>query len=176
MRNALYEAACLSLGSVVVATAYNHCSEKGLSWIRTAPVISYAADTSAGEDFALPEVNVTEFSEHEQVPLFVTMEQAQRLHRDQHATFIDAREPERFALGHIAEALNVPLYRPEVWPGTLENLAKEAMIVTYCDDDCDSARRLAEALMALGYTKIYVMDRGYDSWRNQGFPTAQTVP
>jgi rhodanese-related sulfurtransferase len=104
------------------------------------------------------------------------MEQAQRLHRDQHAIFIDAREPERFAAGHIAEALNLPLYQQEVWSGALETIAKEAMLVAYCDDDCDSARRLAEALRAAGYTKVFVMDRGYESWRKQGFPTAQTRP
>lgn len=172
MRSALYEAASLALGSILVAAVYNHFSKMSLPWIRTAPVISYAADTSASEDFALPEVSVTDSSRPEQTPLYVTMEQAGRLHRDKRATFVDARETERFAAGHISEALHLPFYQPEAWSAILENLSQETMLITYCDDDCDSARRLGEALMRAGYTKVYVMDRGFDSWRNAGFPTA----
>ncbi len=170
MRSALREAALLTLATVLLAALYRQFFVADFVWIRTAPAISYAADTSHTEDFSLAEINVADSAD---APLFVTLERAAQIYQQQAAVFIDAREDERFAAGHIAGAVHVSYYNPESWQPALQNLQHDALLITYCDDDCDSARRLAEALTARGFKKVYVMDKGYDSWRNAGYPVAQ---
>lgn len=170
MRSALREAALLTLAAILLAALYRHFFASDFAGIRTAPAISYAADTSHTEDFSLAEINVADSSA---APLFVTMERAAQIHRERTAVFIDAREDERFAAGHVAGALHVSYYNPERWQAALQTLSQESPLVAYCDDNCDSARRLAEALIAQGFKKIFVMDKGFDSWKNAGYPIAQ---
>jgi rhodanese-related sulfurtransferase len=169
MRSALREAALLLLAALFLAVCHRQFFAADFAWIRTAPAISYAADTSHTEDFSLAEINVADSSA---APLLVTMERAAQIHRERAAVFIDAREDERFVAGHIAEAVHVSYYNPESWQAKLQTLSHESRLVVYCDDDCDSARRLAEALLAQGFKKIFVMDKGFDSWKNAGYPTA----
>ncbi len=170
MRSTLREAAIIILAAILLAVCYRQFFTPDLAWIRTTQTLSYAADTSSFEDFSLPEVSVGDTSAS---PQLVTLERAAEIYREHAAVFIDAREEERFVAGHIAGALHVSYYNPEGWQQALQNIRNDAVLVAYCDEDCDSARRLAEALFAHGFKKIFVLDKGFDSWRNAGYPVAQ---
>lgn len=170
MCTALREAALLTLAAVVLAALYWQFGATDLPWIRNTPTLSYAADTLGAEDFSLPEVSVVDSAA---APRYVTMKHAAELHHERAAVFIDAREHERFAAGHIDGALHVSYYTPESWEQNLQNLPRETRLIVYCDNDCDSARRLAEAMLVLGYKNILVLDKGFDSWRAAGYPVAQ---
>lgn len=170
MRSTLREAACLTVAALLCGVLYRQFFKTDFAWIRSAPSLSYAADTSRVEDFFLNEISVDDSSA---APLLMPMVQAAQIHRTQSAIFIDAREPERFAAGHIAGAVNISYYAPESWEAALSKFQHETLLLVYCDDDCDSARRLAEALVARSFRKVFVMDQGFDSWKDAGYPVAQ---
>lgn len=170
MRSTLREAAFLFLAATLFAVLFRQFFASDFAWIRTAPAISYTADTSGVEDFSLNDISVEDSS---LAPRFVTMEHAARLHRDRSAVFIDAREAERFVAGHIAGALHVSYYHPESRQQALVNFDHQQLLLVYCDDDCDSALHLAEALIAEGFRKVYVLDKGFASWKNAGLPVTQ---
>ncbi len=170
MRSTLRETAVITVAAIFLSVLYRQLFKPDFAWIRTTTNLTYTADTSRVEDFALDAISVVDSS---QTPLLMTMEQAAQTQRTQSVTFIDAREAERFAAGHIAGAINISYYAPESWDAALSKFQHETLLIVYCDDDCDSARRLAEALVALGFKKIYVMDKGFESWKNAGHPIAQ---
>lgn len=170
MRSTLRETALLIFAAIFFAVLYRQFFAPQFAWIRTASVFSFAADTSFGENFSLNDIRVGDSAA---VPQFVTLERAAHLHRTQNAVFLDAREEERFAAGHITGAVHVSYHAPENWAQALANLDHAQIVLVYCDDDCDSAQRLAEALIAQGFRKVYVMDKGFASWKNAGLPVTQ---
>ncbi len=79
--------------------------------------------------------------------------------------FVDAREPERFAVGHIREAVNLPLATLE--QATVPPRVREAATVTivYCDGpECGAAERVAAWLKERGATDVRVLTEGWGSW------------
>ncbi|MDZ7291124.1 MAG: rhodanese-like domain-containing protein [candidate division KSB1 bacterium] len=168
-RIAVVEATALLVCSVVFAASYNHLSGKGIPWIASERIVPYAADTTLTEDIALPAVDINAGAQSSG-PQRVTLAQAYKLHTNRKAIFLDAREEERYGAGHIAGAMHFPYYQREKWDQLLKNISPKSTIVTYCDDDCDSSSKLGETLYELGYRRIYVLEVGYDSWRNAGYP------
>jgi len=89
------------------------------------------------------------------------------------AVFVDAREAEEFALGHIEGALSIdPLSFGQDFPALRERM--EGMtIVTYCDGElCELSHELAEQLKSMGLQDVLVLKNGWTLWRDQGLPTA----
>jgi 3-mercaptopyruvate sulfurtransferase SseA len=170
-RFAATEATVLFVCCVFLAVAYNLLSDKGLPWIATERVIPYAADSLLMEDLTLPEVSIN--SQAQPLgPKRVTLTQAHQLYTNRKAIFLDAREQDRFMSGHIAGAIHLPYYERERWEPLLRTISKNSTIVAYCDEDCDTASRLGEALTQLGFTKVLVMEDGYGTWENSGYPVA----
>ena len=87
---------------------------------------------------------------------------------DRGILFIDARDEEEFAEGHIKGAILAPS-TPELvqlFPD------RSSAIVTYCSGgDCDVSQELAEELMYdWEYERIFVYLGGWPEWKRAGYP------
>jgi rhodanese-related sulfurtransferase len=105
---------------------------------------------------------------------FVPVDQAHQWWSEGNTFFLDARKPEDFEAGHIANALNLPVETfTENYPKVAPLLAPDSSIVVYCDGaECELSRRLAEELRGQGYTNVHMLHNGWTAWRTAGFPTA----
>ena len=99
---------------------------------------------------------------------------AKTLWASKSALFIDARDAESFAQGHIPDAESLP-YDP--FDPTAEQrilgLPKDRWLVLYCSSaSCPLSKQMAEALTFNGYDKVLVLAGGYDAWTKEGGPVA----
>jgi len=79
--------------------------------------------------------------------------------------FVDARDPDEFAAGHIPGALNVSAESLALGQADISGLAKDRPIVIYCGStSCDKSDELARALKSLGFTNLAVMPDGFEGW------------
>lgn len=103
---------------------------------------------------------------------FISLDQAKQLWRLGAALFVDAREPDDYAAGHIGNALNLPAQSFAQHFGELAPLLTAASpMVLYCDgDECDLSRLLAESLRQQGYTNLHLLANGWTAWRQAGLP------
>lgn len=88
--------------------------------------------------------------------------------------FVDAREPEEYAAGHIRGAINLPHdYFDEYWPKVEPLLPKDTMIVTYCSGtECESSLYLARLLVEeFGYKNVEIFYGGWRMWTKHELPT-----
>ena len=87
---------------------------------------------------------------------------------------IDARTPEAFAQGHVPGALNLP--HRTITGETTAMLAKDAVLVTYCDGiGCNASTKAAVKLSRLGF-QVKEMIGGIDWWRRDGLPLGEGTP
>lgn len=86
---------------------------------------------------------------------------------------LDARSPEDFEAGHIANALNLPAEEfDEYFVKLAPMLPPDAPIIVYCDgEDCELSHRLAERLKEQGFTNVQMLFNGWTVWQNAGLPT-----
>ena len=102
---------------------------------------------------------------------WITPEEAHRLHVDG-ATFVDARPTREYESGHIAGALSAPLQTGVLPDGILESLSGRAPVIAYCDtnQECAASTRLAGLLAAAGLPDVRVLQGGFPSWDEAGYP------
>jgi len=85
--------------------------------------------------------------------------------------FIDARDPDEFATGHIPNALNISADSLALGQADISNLAKDRPLVIYCGSaSCDKSDELAKALKSLGFTNVSVMPEGFEGWQGAHGP------
>jgi rhodanese-related sulfurtransferase len=103
---------------------------------------------------------------------FIPLQKAHDLWSEGNAFFLDARKPADYELGHIANALNVPVDEFEQqYPKVAPMLAPDTPIVAYCDgNECELSHRLADHLRQLGYTNVHILFNGWTVWHTAGFP------
>ncbi|WP_051307248.1 rhodanese-like domain-containing protein [Desulfomicrobium escambiense] len=89
------------------------------------------------------------------------------------AVFVDARDAETYAEGHVQGALSLPLHAFEQnFPSVRERL-KGKTVITYCDGErCSLSSDLADALRAQGIENVHELLNGWTLWQEQGLPTA----
>jgi len=103
---------------------------------------------------------------------YIPLEKARQLWNEGGAFFLDARKPEDYEAGHIANALNLPAeefgqYFPKVAP----MLSQESPLVVYCNGtECDLSHRLAADLRQQGYTNVHMLFNGWDAWSKAQYP------
>lgn len=92
---------------------------------------------------------------------------------DMGAPFIDARESQFFAQGHVERALNMTA--DQVIPNAAELVRyRPGPIVVYCSGgDCDASHHVATRLQTLGFTQIHIMIDGYPGWKEKSFPVVE---
>jgi rhodanese-related sulfurtransferase len=111
----------------------------------------------------------------------VSTEQLRGILADRSAVVLDARPFREFAMSHIPGAVNVaakpgvPMsaYVSDVAEiGRLLDGRKESPLVLYCNGPyCGKSKRLAEELLAAGYTNVRRYQLGMPVWRALGGPT-----
>lgn len=88
------------------------------------------------------------------------------------ALFVDARDAEEYASGHIPGA--VRWTRDDVFgePGRMKALAASGRpVVTYCSGgECEASLDLARALVDVGCRKVLVFTGGFPEWVAAGYP------
>jgi rhodanese-related sulfurtransferase len=105
-------------------------------------------------------------------PVEIQLEAVKQLFDAGAAVFIDAREREEFADGHIAGALSMPFDEVTAEPERMENLMTGGRpIVAYCGGGlCEDSLGLAWELLAAGQTRVVVYVGGFSEWAEAGHP------
>ena len=81
--------------------------------------------------------------------------------------FLDAREPQEYAVSHLRGAVAVGYDHFDL--KNLEGIPKDRRIVVYCSVGYRS-EKIAEKLLAAGYTRVANLYGGIFEWANQGHP------
>lgn len=126
-----------------------------------------ALDTPSGDEGGVPEI--PDLGR----PLQVELKTAKKLFDAGAALFVDAREPDEYAEGHIAGAISLPYDQGVGDPARLESLdAGGRPIIIYCGGgNCEVSMTLAEALIyQAGKRKVLVYMGGYPEWVGAGYP------
>ncbi len=82
---------------------------------------------------------------------------------------IDARRPEDFEAGHIANAINIFAYEENMDKyfkalGSIP-IDKSKVIIVYCDGGtCDASHKVAKDLIRLGHKNVFVYTGGWEEW------------
>jgi cytochrome c oxidase cbb3-type subunit III len=79
----------------------------------------------------------------------------------------DARAPGDYARMHVAGAISLPFYEVEAYA---KELPKDRAILTYCACPHASSVKARDALRALGFANVAVLDEGILAWRDRGYP------
>lgn len=82
----------------------------------------------------------------------------------------DARPPADYVTEHIRGAVSVPFYEATQY---LEKLPKNVWIVCYCACPHAESGVVYDTLKKQGYTKIKVLDEGFDVWKQKQYPLKQ---
>jgi rhodanese-related sulfurtransferase len=143
--------------SFIFGVGYNAVRTESLSLLYQKPVERTVEEV----DSLLRETTILS------VPEYINLESAKEMY-DRGIIFIDARDEEEFAEGHIKGAILAPS-TPELvqlFPD------RSSAIVTYCSGgDCDVSQELAEQLMYdWDYELIFVFWGGWPEWKTAGYP------
>lgn len=107
------------------------------------------------------------------IPLPLGLMQVKELYDRKEALYVDARNANEFAAGHITGAVSLPAGTVDTrLPLFISSVAPTTMLVVYCNGyDCHDSRDLGAKLMKAGYRAVYVFEGGYPEWRDAGYPT-----
>lgn len=138
--------------SLLIGLAWNQISPRGIPLV--APPLAASPPGQAEEYLPLPK--------------------ATELWRGGAALFLDARDPEDYAAGHIGNALNLPAQSFAAHFGAVAPLlSPDSILVVYCDGlDCQLSHRLRDSLRELGHTNTHLLANGWTAWRQAGLPIA----
>jgi rhodanese-related sulfurtransferase len=103
----------------------------------------------------------------------ISLEEARALFFSHKATFLDARSPESYRLGHIRGARNLPLDGIQVhFDKVMADIPTNRTIITYCDGEgCAKSKGLALELIHAGFKNVRVLPDGWALWLGHRLPT-----
>lgn len=85
-------------------------------------------------------------------------------------TLLDARLPSEYLHGHISGAVSIPFYSVEEH---LDVLDPDVWILAYCACPHAESGVAADTLRDAGYTKVAVIDEGFDAWVADEYPVTE---
>ena len=143
--------------SFIFGVGYNAVRTENLSLLYQKPVERTVEEV----DSLLSETTILS------APEYINLESAKEMY-DREIIFIDARDEEEFAEGHIKGAILAPS-TPELVQLTPD---RSTPIVTYCGGgECDVSMELAVELMdSWDYERIFVYKGGWPEWKAAGYP------
>ncbi|CAN5696988.1 hypothetical protein BH11MYX4_BH11MYX4_42770 [soil metagenome] len=98
---------------------------------------------------------------------FVKVDLVKReLDRGASMILIDARPPADYARMHIVGAISVPFYQVADYA---KQIPRDRYILTYCACPHAESGQVRDALRALGYPRVAVIDDGLLVWRDRGY-------
>ena len=98
----------------------------------------------------VPEISVADFAQ-----------------KSEQFVLLDAREPNECTVSEIKGSIPVGYNHFDI--KTVENIAKDTPVLVYCSVGYRS-EKIAEKLMAAGYSRVYNLYGGIFEWVNQGHP------
>jgi rhodanese-related sulfurtransferase len=148
MRASLLRAVLIVVGATLVALFVNGVSPKGLPLWGSASSVHWSKVEQIGLDTA------------------------KELFEKKAAVFVDSRDKEEFAKGHIKGAFSLPTAQFDHHaPLFMDLVPLTTPVVTYCSGQgCDSSTELAELLIGSGYKNVKVFYGGWQHWREAGYP------
>ena len=109
--------------------------------------------------------------EKPEVYRIISLEQMKRLLSGGHNVLFDARDTAAYRKGHIKGARNVPGLEAEEHFEEFVTIPRDTLILIYCNNpDCHLGRMLADFMGAIGFTKLYLYDDGWDGWEKAKMP------
>jgi len=106
------------------------------------------------------------------VDSLLAMEDAFSLWESRQAIFLDAREPNEYAEGHIPGAINFPFEEwDQYWADIQTKIKPESKLVCYCGGlDCEASLDMARELKFQGYPNAYIFFGGIKKWVELNLP------
>ena len=80
--------------------------------------------------------------------------------------FIDVREEEEHAEGHIPDTVNIPLSE---FMARVDEISEDMPAVLVCNTGVRSAQA-AMYLASMGYDQLYNLEEGTKGWMKKGYP------
>jgi rhodanese-related sulfurtransferase len=93
--------------------------------------------------------------------------EASSLYAEKKAVIVDVRENDEWKVEHIAGAVHIPLDQLKDRLPELQAY-KDTMVIAQCRGGKRSLKAM-EVLKSAGFSKVYSMDGGLQSWTEQGF-------
>jgi rhodanese-related sulfurtransferase len=101
---------------------------------------------------------------------FMSTEDAFRLFEEGTAVFLDARGPDLFAVERIEGAMNIAPSAEGVESVAWLAGADIRVICYACEENQREAGVLADMLLEIGCSQVYVLHGGIEGWKDSGFP------
>lgn len=100
----------------------------------------------------------------------VTAEEVQQALDSGEALFIDARDPNEYALGRIPGAINLPSTAfQEYFEKFGQGLPMDYPFIVYCQGgECDQSHEVLEHLKQLGFQQLSLYEQGWEDWKRLG--------
>lgn len=149
----------------VTALAVNAFSSRGISLIGQWDVEKGVVSAVSKHDVVDHEREITHVSE------------AHAIYLAGMALFVDSRDDDAYAQGHINGAAHLFVYE---YDGLIEEFVarypdRDRLIVTYCSGrECEDSHMLAQYLTQEGYTHVRVFIDGFPAWEKEGLPVEKT--
>jgi len=137
----------------------------------TLAVFTIGASPAVAENASIDQAIVADAN---QKTLEVSTEELRRILADRSAIVLDTRTHAEFDAGHIpgARNLDAPATAQVAAAESLVNGDKSKALVLYCNGPyCQASRRVAEQLVAAGFTNVRRYQLGIPIWRALGGPT-----
>ena len=146
--------------AVIIAFAVNYFSPGGIALVGQWDVIQGVITAKEKNDIVITDLEIGD----------VTL--ARKLYDSGKFVFVDARSRDDYVEGHIKGAVSLPVGEfDEKIDVFLEEYSPEKAIITYCSGrTCEDSHRLAQLLLAFGYTEINVFIDGFPGWEAEGYP------
>ncbi len=96
-----------------------------------------------------------------------TLQATQLINRN-NAVLLDVRAANEFAVGHLPNAVNIPLAELGTRGAELAKLTARP-VIAYCDRG-QRSRAAGSALAKLGFADIYQLTGGLKAWKDAGLP------
>ncbi|MBC8111992.1 MAG: thioredoxin fold domain-containing protein [Verrucomicrobia bacterium] len=87
---------------------------------------------------------------------------------------LDVRTKAEFTANHLSQALNADFNNPKEFAGRTRYLDKNKPVFVYCLGGGRSAKA-AELLINQGFTQVFELKGGFNTWRNAGKPYQKTL-
>lgn len=159
MTRTIKEAITLGILAIVLAFAVNTVSPKGISLVGT------WYDNREKQELEIPPSYDPQFDS------LLTMQEAFMLWKN-NATFIDTRDPQAYAEGHIPGAISLPFEEwNDYWEYVKPLINSSDTIVCYCDGfDCELSLFAARELKIEGYPNALTFFGGFHKWVEAKLP------
>lgn len=108
-------------------------------------------------------------------PPFITLEEAVTKYQSPDMVFVDARNPEDYAYGHISRAVNIPFdYMDDALAAYIDSLERSRGYVIYCGgDECETSLYLGRYMHDCGFSQVLIFFGGWREWEANGLPVSK---